>query len=491
MKAFVAAVGLALAGVSATAEPLRIVTQSIPETRGNPHSYSGLPLALVNQAIFEPLIRIEADGVLRPGLAAAWTQESRLTWTVTLQDNVKFSDGEPFDAAAVAAAFNYLLGDPIAPDLLAASSIRAKIGRVEARDRLTVEFSTKVVDPILPIHIANVRIPAPAAWAKGPDTFSGAPVGTGPYRVIAWTPADVRMVRNDLARSPGAAAELSIRALPDQSARAQALSSGSADIAMDISVDAAFADTGVGFRIVPRTATMITFIQFVTVGDSPVKDVRVRRALNYAVDKTKLIAAFLGGAAEPATQFTHPGAFGFNNELAPYPYDPEMARRLLAEAGYDGRQALSIVFVGGAGQDAAIYQQIAADLARVGVAAEFRPITISTWMGHLQAGDWPGFAFVTGIQGNDPLQAFTTRSCQWPKPHHCDLEVLPMLAEARAAETESDMRTRTQRLMAHENDNPPGLLLWPRVAFDGLGPRVANFVTGQDRVLFDRLTVRE
>lgn len=465
-----------------TAAPLRIVTQSIPETRGDPHSYVGLPAALPTQAIFEPLVAMGAGGKVLPGLAESWIQEAPQRWVFRLRSGVRFSNGEPLTAAAVVAVFDYMLGTPLPADSLPAARIRNAVAGATARDALTVVVETKAVDPILPLHLFSLNIPAPGAWAKGMERFAGAPVGSGPYRVVTWSPASVMLASNATSRTPGKVAEIEIRAIPDQTARGLALMSGSTDIAMDIAPDVALPDAR--FRLAPRTSTMVTFIQFVTVGDSPLKDVRIRRALNHAVDREKLIKAFLNGAVKPATQFTHENAFGFNAALAPYAYDPAKAKALLADAGFAKGLAIPVVFVGCAGPDVPVYQQLAADLAAVGVTMDFRAITLPTWMGYLNSGDWPARAFVTGVQGYDPLDAFTTRSCSWAKPHYCDPAVLPMLKAARDADTADVRRQRVAAIMAHEHDDPPGIMLWPRAAFDGLGPRIKTYVAGQDRVNF-------
>jgi peptide/nickel transport system substrate-binding protein len=487
-------VPLLLAGASPAA-PLRIVTQILPDTRGNPHSYGGLPFGLVNHAVFEPLVRNAPGGHVLPALAESWVQESPRVWVFTLRADVAFSNGEPFDAAAVAAATDYLLGTPLPVDALPANTLRTKVARVTVRDDRTVAFETKAIDPILPLHMASLRIPAPGAWAKGIDAFAASPVGSGPYRVVSWAPAAVRLASNDRARTPGRVAEIEVRAIPDQTARALALASGTADIAIDVPAEAEANLPDGGYRLAPRTASMVSFLQFVTVNGSPLADVRVRRALNYAVDKQRLIASFLAGAVKPATQFTHEDAFGYNTDLAAYPYDPDRTRALLAEAGAvtpDGKRlVIPAVFVGGAGADTAIYQQLSSDFAAVGVDLQLRPLTLPIWMGHLFAGDWPGWAFVTGVQGYDPVIAFTTRSCEWAKPHHCDPDLMPLLHNARAAETTAELETRIRALMAYERDNPPGLLLWRRASFDGLGPRVKTYDASHERVDFPGLEAVE
>lgn len=469
------------------AEPLQIVTQLLPETRGNPFSYSSIPAGLINHAVFEGLVRIGPGAEIEPQLATSWIQETPTTWVFSLRPGVMFSNGEPFTADAVLSAANYLLGDPIPADSLAARTLRDKVAEVSVRNELTIVFETKVVDPILPVHLISLRIPEPKQWAKGIDVFSVAPIGTGPYKVTSWSPAEVNLTRNDAARSPGRISAINIRAVSDQTARATAFMSGSADIAIDISADTFALDELQNIRLVPRASTMVQFVQFVAVEDSPLKDVRIRRALNYAVNKERLIKIFLRGEVKPATQFTHEDAIGYNDELAPYTYDPDRAKRLLKDAGWEKELEVPTVFVGGSGSDVAIYQQIASDLAAVGVHMELRSMTLPIWMGHLFGGDWPSRAFLTGVQGYDPIMAFTTRSCDWPNPHYCDEQLMPLLNSARAAETRPQLVANVRALMAYERDNPPGIMLWRRTSFDGLSSKVSDYDADRDYLRFDLL----
>ncbi len=476
---------------TAQGEILHIVTASLPETRGNPFSYSGLPAGLVTQAAFEPLVKIDAHGDVAPELATFWTQENPKRWVFKLRPDVVFSNGEAFNAEAVLTAFNYLMGTPLPPDALATQVLRDRVAKVIAVDSHTVAIETKTVDPILPIHMIALRIPAPKAWLKGLESFLAAPAGTGPYKIDTWTANTVLLSRNILSRHPGKVENLKITEIPDQTARGMALLSKSADVAMDIPNDVEDDLKHSNMRLAARASSMVMFFQFVTTnGESPAKDVRVRRALNYAVNKEAIINAFLANAVKPATQFTSEESFGFNSDLKAYPYDPDKARALLAEAGFKNGFEFPALYVGGNGADRALYQQVATDLAQVGVKMSLREITLTTWMQHLFSGEWPVKAFVTGVQGWDPLLAFTTRSCNWVKPHYCDPNVLPLLADARAAQDAESMRGRTKAVMAYERDNPPGIMLWRKASFDGLSRRVTGYNATFDRIQFTELGVQ-
>lgn len=479
---------LILLPATLAAATLQIATQLLPETRGNPFSYSSLPAGIINQAVFDGLVRIGPGADVEPLLAVRWEQESPTSWVFTLRPDVVFSNGAPFTAGAVVNAAQYLLDNPIPADALVARTLREKVAGVSARDDLTVVFETRVVDPILPVHVIALRIPEPNRWAEGLDDFAAAPIGTGPYKVERWSNTEVNLLQNETAWRKGRVEAIDVRAVMDQTARATALMSGSADIAIDVSIDTFDLTDKQQFRFVPRASTMVQFVQFVTTGDSSLKDVRVRRALNYAVNKERLIDVFLRGEAKPATQFTHEDSIGYNTSLAAYPYDPDKAKSLLREAGWEASLEVPTVFVGGSGSDLAIYQQIAADLAAVGVDMELRSMTLPIWMGHLFAGDWPSRAFLTGVQGYDPIMAFTTRSCDWPNPHYCDEDLMPLLNAARTSETRPQLINNIQILMAYERDNPPGIMLWRRTSFDGLSTSVSNYQADRDFLRFDLLS---
>src|SRR5204862_3684879 len=112
-----------------------------------------LPNGITTQAVFEPFVAIDARGRPAPSIAAAWTQSGDKEWRFTLQPGLKFSNGEPVDAAAILSALEYLMGTPTAADALAGQTIHNGVARVTSPDPLTVVFETKEVDPVLPLHL--------------------------------------------------------------------------------------------------------------------------------------------------------------------------------------------------------------------------------------------------------------------------------------------------------------------------------------------------
>jgi peptide/nickel transport system substrate-binding protein len=220
----------------------------------------------------------------------------------------------------------------------------------------------------------------------------------------------------------------------------------------------------------------------VTVKPHAVADVRVRQALNYAVDKQAIIDVLLGGTTTPATQPAVPQSFGRMDGLEPYPFDPDRARALLADAGHAEGFDLLLSFPAGtmAGDDA-FYQQIAADLRRVGVRVTIEPSTYAQHITRIRTGGWPGQAFgmdFNNMPALDSLWAMRVHSCLWSAPWHCRPEWVPLMTAAETAVSVDERLRLTQELARKFHDEPSGIYLWEMPGIDGAGPRVRTIRSG-------------
>ncbi|MDX2223123.1 MAG: ABC transporter substrate-binding protein [Rhodospirillaceae bacterium] len=492
--------GLALAVVAAcggvAAAPawpadnvLRVAAQTFPPRFGNPYNPIALPNALTLQAIYDPLTVIGPSGQVLPGLAVAWAQETPTTWIFTLRPGVAFSNGEPFDAEAVVAALAYLQTDEGRRDSVASQDLKATLASFRARDALTVEVVTTEPDPILPLHLSFVRVPAPRAWAEAPrETFVRAPVGTGPFKVERWDEARLAMTAFAGSWRAPRVARIEMLQISDPTVRVQAFVSGSVDIATALAPQDQPAVEGVGGRLLSRPSPLVHYLMFITVKDSPLKDTRVQRALNHAVNKNVLLAAFLANATTPASQFSHPMAFGFDPTLDPYDYDPARAKALLAEAGHaNGFGFTMLLDPSSGGSYTDWFQQLAQDFAAVGVRMTIRPTTTSRMVEGVQTGNWPAEAFAWTFAGFDSLRGYRFRSCGHATPYHCDPAMMPLIAAAEAAPTAAARLAATRAALAYERDHPPGVLLWPGVGFDAVAAHVADYTVEEDLVRWDRV----
>lgn len=476
---------------TSSAETIRIGLQVLPTGLGNPFGSFNIPTAVPLDAIFDGLTIVDENGATQPALAVRWERETPNTWVFHLRDGVTFSNGEVFNAESVVSTVETLLSEPATSTSLGTTIKRMGITKTEARDSLTVAITTQKPDVLLAQYMSALRVPAPQALADlGLEKFARAPVGTGPYAVTEWGEGRVKLAAfTESWRTPKETG-LEVIQLSDGAARRQAVISGSVDIAFGLAPDDADPIGLAGGRLWTRPEPGVNFLAFVTVKESPLQDVRVRRALNHAVNKQRMIDVFMDGAVKPASQIAHTMSFGYNEGLKPYAHDVDLAKQLLADAGYpDGFELPILLVPGGSANSQDWYQQIANDLAQIGVKMEIRATRLPNYFDYMYNGGWPSLGFAMSTYTFDPIAAYRIRSCSWQNPYHCDPTIMPLINKALAATTQEDRQTRTQDVLEHEFHNPPGIFLWQNVSFEGLGPRVQTYWSGADTLRVEDITL--
>lgn len=469
---------------TAHTETIRIGIQNLPTGLGSPFGSFNIPTAIPLDAIFDALTTIDENGVTQPALATHWEAQSPTTWLFHLRRDVSFSNGEPFDANAVVSVIHTLLSGPAASSSLGTTLKRMTVTRAVAQDSHTVAIMTAQADALFAQYMSALRVPAPNAYATaGLEAFARAPVGTGPFTPTDWKEGSVKMTAfRDSWRSPKETG-LDVIQLSDGASRRQAVIAGSIDVGLSLAPEDSIPIEAAGGRMWIRPEPGTNFLAFVTVKESPLQDVRVRRALNHAVNKQRMIDVFLDGAARPASQIAHSMSFGYNDSLQPYAYDVTLAKQLMAEAGYPDGFDLPILLVpGGSANSQDWYQQIASDLAEIGVKMEIRPTRLPNYLDYMYNGGWPSLGFAMSSYTFDPIAAYRIRSCAWTHPYHCDLDMIPLIDKARAATTPQERARLTRDVLKHEHENPPGIFLWQNVSFEGLGPRVKEYWSGADTI---------
>lgn len=464
---------------------LRVGVTALPAALGNPFMGSSMPTTLPWAAMFDTLTWLDDAGKADPALAIDWQALDNRTWEFKLRPGVKFHNGEPFNADAVIAAVKFITSS---------GGLRTSLGntlgmikKAEKRDDLTVILRTDAPTPLLPLLTRQLRIPAPGAWAKlGPEDFAKAPVGTGPFMLTSWSPAEITAKAfADSWRRPKVD-NLIIRNAPESATRLAALISGELDIAMWLLPEDQPAIAAVGGQLISRREPSLNMMTFVTSKASPLKDPRVRVALNLAVDRKKIIDAFLAGKTEPATQYALPSSFGFDPSLEAFPYDPDRARIMLSDAGYYRGFSMVVTVVPGQGTQS-IYQQIAADLALIGVKVELRPVPLSQFVSFMRDGNWPGPAYANGQTMVDPIETMRATACAASQSFHCSKDIEKMVERAQG---EFDIQQRLALIRdVHRAQrlDPPALFLWQGVAFDGVNAAVKGYRVVQDMIRFEEI----
>ncbi len=451
---------------------IRIAMSEIPPAQADPAQHLGRPAVLIWPAFYDGLTFVDRDGVAQPWLATSWEPTSDTVWTFQLREGVQFSNGEPFNAAAVVKAadeilFGYGAEAPVRTNLL------PTVAAVRAVSDYVVEFETKAPDPLLPQRLAQFYPLPPQYFDQvGPEGFASAPVGTGPFKVDEWTPGRVTMSRNPTSWRPATVDRLVFIEIAESNARRAAVMSGQVEIAYDISPEDVAQVEGSGATVHigddPRVRTIAFFAKK---EGTPVADAKVRLAINYAVNMEKIVEVFFAGKAPVASQAATSNAVGYNSNLQPYPYDPDKARQLLAEAGYPDGFDMVVEVVASTDLDKSLYEAVAQDLRAVGINAELREIPFAEWRDKLYSAGWEGDAFTFSIAFDptfDVTRGYQNLGCDVPHAFFCDEQVTAMV---RQAATMVDTEARAQLLrdaQALAYENPPALFMEQRVMFIGV-----------------------
>jgi peptide/nickel transport system substrate-binding protein len=328
----VAACAGLLAGTEARAQErnITIVLPEEPDIIDPCHASRSNIGRVVKQNVAETLTEINpADGSVTPRLATSWEQIDDQTWRFKLREGVKFHDGQPFNAEAVVFAINRTLNPQLDCEIRVKFFGNTKLD-VKAVDETTVEIKSDGASPIMPTMMGTMTIVAPGTVT---EQLTRDPVGTGPYKFTSWTPGqNVVLTRfEDYWGEQPQVEKATYIWRPESSVRAAMVATGEADIAPSIAVQDATDDT-MDFSYFDAETTNFR----IDVSQPPLDDVRVRKALNYAVDRDAIRGSILSPDVVPATQFVVPSVNGYNPNLKPWTYDPEQAKQLLAEAKADG-----------------------------------------------------------------------------------------------------------------------------------------------------------
>jgi len=416
----------------------------------------------------------------RPMLAESWRIVNDTTWEFKLRKGVKFHNGEPFTAHAVKATIDYAL-DPANKSHFAAAAYWGLVKEVQVVDDFTVRFLTKQPWPNL-IDSASLTnsliMPAKALRELGPAKLAEKPIGTGPFRFVEWK-RDERLVleRNpDYWQGPADVSRLTFRFIPEFSARMAALLSGEIDIMKDVPPHAVEAVERSGrARLRSTVSSRINYLALVNLKPGPMQDVRVRRAMNHAVDVDELIKQVLKGRA---TRMCGPMAPA-NVDYAPvecYKHDQARALALLKEVGQDPAK-LELTLDTPSGRyplDKDVSLAIAAQLQRLGIKVN---VVVNEWGTHLDkiknrnTGDMFFLGWGPALHGQGTMQPlFLADQTYASYGNHAVLsEKISRASTLLDPKARAEAYAELQRLV---HDEVPWVFLWQQHDLYGVAGRV-------------------
>lgn len=459
----------------------------------------------VTHAIFETLFTYDNDLELQPKLAESYdTSEDGLTFTIHLKEGIKFQDGTDFNADAVVFNFErwmdtnnpYHVGGDFTYYSFLFGGFKGdenhKIEAVKAVDTKTVEITLK--EKIAPfanyLAIPMLAMASPAAIQEYKDQFGQHPVGTGPFKFESWSPNEnIRLVANDNYYVDGEPklGGMTFTVVPDNAARLNQLIAGEADVVDGVNPsDATTIDSYDNLQLVKRPSFNLGYVAL-NMEKKPFNELKVRQAMNMAIDKQAIIDSFYNGFADVSKNPVPPALWGYADDVEDYKYNIEEAKKLLAEAGYPDGFSVKLFAMSNPRpympQPQKIAEGIQSDLAKIGVKVEIESYEWATYLEKASNGEHDmmlmGWTGVMADPDNFLYPNLTSENAEKPASNYAfyKSEAFDKLVKEARVEYDHDKRTElykeAQRLI---HDDAP----WVPLAHTTPPVGMANSVKGFD-----------
>lgn len=386
---------MATGGAGAQAAELKIGLSAEPSSL-DPHYHNLGPNNQIAYTIFDTLVLQDSSQKLTPGLATSWKPISDTTWEFKLRQGVKFHDGSPFTAKDVVFSIERPAKVPNSPSPM--TLFTRSITDMKVVDDFTIQFSTKVPYPLLPTDLSRVAIME--AKAAKPGVAEGMTteqlnngeglVGTGPYKFVEWIRGNrlVLEANKDYWGGKPTWDKVIYRPMSNDAARVAALLAGDVDMIENpppadlkklrdnpkVSISQAVSNRLIYIHLDSHSDEAVGIPD--VKGKNPLKDVRVRKALSMAINREAIDTRIMEGLGQPTGDFLPYPMFGTRKDAKPDKYDPDQAKKLLAEAGYPKGFEITLGtpndrYI----NDAEVAQAVASFWTRIGVKTKVEAVT--------------------------------------------------------------------------------------------------------------------
>lgn len=421
--------------------------------------------------LWDTLTLLNDDLQIEPHLAESWRLINNFTWEFTLRQSITFHNGEPFNAQAVRFSIER------AQSMLRSLETFAQDTHLERVDVVS-EYVLRIIthQPVsnLPYHLTSLEILPPVYYSEtGSDQLAVAPVGSGPYQVKQWAQGEALVLEAVPTYWKGTPAwpRVTFQTIPQAQDRLAALRDGEAALVTDLSPMQAARWDSPNSRLEAIESTQRMFIGIRIEEESPLADKRVRQALNYGVNVEQIVDDWLEGYGERYGSWVNPPSN--NPDLAPWPYDPDVAHTLLAEAGYGEEFTTTLTLhtpVGVYYQDAAIAEAIAQQLEKIGITVEVKTFDWATFVRELLSDDIPPL-FMLGLNSRgDGLEdvknlstAFAFNTTGWQNESFEET-----LRQATKTFNENARARLLNEAQSIAYDEAPWIWLWRQYDFYGI-----------------------
>jgi peptide/nickel transport system substrate-binding protein len=435
-------------------------------------SYSPTGLS-IHHNMYDYLLERDAHGDLVAGLAESWRAVDNTTLEFKLRKGVKFHNGEDFNADAVKFSATRMLDEKLNSGV---RSRFASIKNVNVVDPYTVRFELAKTDPSLLDSLTNQMAILP------PSFDATKPIGSGPYRFVEWVKGDhVTLEANDAywagsAKGKPLAKTVVFRPVSTSGTRLADLQSGQADIIAGLSATQAKAveSAGGGPRVERTDVPGHQYVFINTkIDGSPLKDRRVRQALNMAIDRRSIIENLMGSYTKPLMQAVGPLTLGFDPNLPEIALDRTRAKQLLDQAGVGAGFTVTMDVAQPDRDD--VVDAVAEQLGQIGVKVTVQTLDTSAFNDRWVSHKMDGLFFVRWNNFSDPGVLNLLASCNGFLSFSCSTAADGFFSQGESTLDEAARTKAYQQAMRALNDDPFAVYLTTLSALYGVSDRVSNW----------------
>jgi peptide/nickel transport system substrate-binding protein len=455
-----------------------VIAQGADAKSLDPHSTNDQPSSRVSKQIYNTLVESTVDMELVPGLAESWNQVDETTWEFNIRKGVKFHNGEELKASDVKFSIDRMLASKKVAHIVEA------IESVEVADDYKV--IVKTAEPFGPLlahlsHTATSIVNEKAVTEAG-ENYGQNPVGTGPFKFTSWDAGDKITLERFDEYYKGAANVKTVvfRNITEGTNRTIGLETGELDIAYEIEpIDKDRVANHESLQLIEGPSLSMNYIGMNNQKE-PFNNDKVRKAINYAIDVDEIITAVENNAAQLANSPIGPRVFAHNDAINAYEYNPEKAKELLKEAGYENGFKTTIWT-----NDSPVRMQIAqivqAKLKDIGIEVVIEPLEWGSYLERTSKGEHDMFILGWVTVTADPdyglyaLYHSTQQGGAGNRNFYANEEVDKLLEEGRTAidsEKRAEAYKKAQEIIV---DNAPDVLLYYKTQNVGAQKSVKGF----------------
>lgn len=415
----------------------------------------------ISEQISEKLIEFGPDAQFEPRLAKSWEQIDDTTLELQLEEGVTFTNGEPFNAESAAFSIDIMLNS------FAYGTFTSAVSGAEVVDEYTLHIKTATPTGLhmAALAVGSFQYPMEYFAEVGEEEFGMAPIGTGPYVLEEWVIGEeVRLTANpDYWFGTPDIENVVFRSIPEEASRLAALETGEIGLLLDLPLDAVDRiEANPDLQVIGREGNRLYGLTLSTLSDTPLVEPEVRQALKYAIDIQEIIDGPLQGRAVAlANQRMTSAYFGFDPEREVVEQDPELARQMLADAGYPDGFSVTFKYPSGRyTKDAEVSQVIAAQLAEVGIDVQQEVLEPGTFLDQLNALELNDMFFSGTLPPPDAHFVYFQNECEWRYAYYCREDV-DALIEAGTQTADPDERMEIyNQIRAIFDEDPPQVDLY-------------------------------